>query len=136
MALGSVVGDAGLAPGAALDFGLDGAAFHAGAALSILPELMDFAASLPRDQAGIRLCGDAALSAILAAPVIRAVVAQYLGSGARPVRAILFDKTPAANWGLGWHQDRTIVVRERHDVPEFGPWSRKGELQHVEPRSR
>ncbi len=42
-----------------------------------------------------------------------AVAARYLGGGARPVRAILFDKTPQANWSLGRHQDRTIAVCER-----------------------
>src|ERR1700739_3420143 len=36
-----------------------------------------------------------------------------LGRTARPVRAILFDKTPAVNWAVGWHQDRTIAVRAR-----------------------
>lgn len=61
------------------------------------------------------------------------VAASILGSGARPVRAVLFDKSAAMNWNLGWHQDRTIVVRERLDVPDFGPWSKKAGLQHVEP---
>jgi ectoine hydroxylase-related dioxygenase (phytanoyl-CoA dioxygenase family) len=49
------------------------------------------------------------------------------------VRAILFDKTEAANWSLGWHQDRTIAVEERIDVEGFGPWTMKAGLQHVTP---
>jgi hypothetical protein len=59
--------------------------------------------------------------------------ADGLGLGARPVRAILFDKTAANNWALGWHQDRTIVVAARIETEGFGPWSRKRGLQHVEP---
>ncbi|MBO9621948.1 MAG: phytanoyl-CoA dioxygenase family protein [Sphingomonas sp.] len=51
----------------------------------------------------------------------------------RPVRAILFDKSPAANWALGWHQDRTIAVRARTEQAGFGPWSVKQGLLHVEP---
>ena len=49
------------------------------------------------------------------------------------MRAILFDKSPARNWALGWHQDRTICVRARRDVPGFGPWTVKDGLTHVEP---
>ena len=56
-----------------------------------------------------------------------------LGPNARPVRALLFDKRPDQNWALGWHQDRTIAVREKHITPGFGPWSEKSGVAHVEP---
>ena len=49
------------------------------------------------------------------------------------VRAILFDKTGAANWTVPWHQDRAIAVRERIDAPGFGPWSQKAGVIHVQP---
>jgi len=49
------------------------------------------------------------------------------------VRAILFDKHRDANWSLAWHQDRTVVVRRRIDVPGYGPWTVKAGLQHVAP---
>ena len=42
-----------------------------------------------------------------------------------PVRATLFDKVEGANWLVPWHQDLTICVRERIDVPGYGPWSIK-----------
>ncbi|WBH15265.1 phytanoyl-CoA dioxygenase family protein [Sphingomonas radiodurans] len=116
-----------------MNFDTDGAALHAGAALSILEGLRNVTTTLSPDRAGIRLHGNPALRRILATPAIGAIAKSYLGPAARPVRAILFDKTPATNWSLGWHQDRTIVVRERHEVPGFGPWSRKADLQHVEP---
>jgi len=50
-----------------------------------------------------------------------------------PVRAILFDKTSAHNWSVPWHQDRTIAVAHRCEVPGFGPWSVKRGVVHVEP---
>lgn len=50
-----------------------------------------------------------------------------------PVRAILFDKTPAANWSLGWHQDLAIAVRERLDAAGFDGWSIKDGVPHVHP---
>lgn len=56
-----------------------------------------------------------------------------VGPDARPVRAIFFDKTPDANWRVTWHQDLTIAVRERLDVPGFGPWSVKEGIPHVQP---
>lgn len=49
------------------------------------------------------------------------------------MRAILFDKNATSNWALAWHQDRTIAVVERFDVPEFSSWNRKGGVDHVEP---
>jgi hypothetical protein len=64
---------------------------------------------------------------------IRVVASEAIGKRARAVRAILFDKTPGNNWPLGWHQDRTIAVAERHDVPRFANWNEKDGIPHVEP---
>lgn len=55
-----------------------------------------------------------------------------LGPATRPVKLTLFDKTPRANWGVPWHQDLTIAVRERREVAGFGPWSIKEGLPHVQ----
>ncbi len=61
------------------------------------------------------------------------IARHVLGANARPVKAILFDKIDSANWKVAWHQDVTISVRERIDVPGFGPWSIKHNVQHVQP---
>ena len=61
------------------------------------------------------------------------VAKALIGDAAKPVRAVLFDKTSDANWAVAWHQDRTIVVRERLELEGFGPWSRKDGLLHVAP---
>ncbi|MDR3402101.1 MAG: phytanoyl-CoA dioxygenase family protein [Chthoniobacter sp.] len=50
-----------------------------------------------------------------------------------PVRAIYFDKSPAANWGVAWHQDLTLALRTRVETPGFGPWSTKDGIPHVQP---
>lgn len=81
----------------------------------------------------MRLQGVLGLAALLAPDALGGCVVPYLGPQARAVRAILFDKHGGANWSLGWHQDRTIAVAGRVDVPGFGPWSRKQGLLHVEP---
>jgi hypothetical protein len=56
-----------------------------------------------------------------------------IGDAARPVRALLFNKSPDANWRLGWHQDRVIAVQERVDVEGFAGWSVKAGQVHVQP---
>ena len=90
--------------------------------------------ALPDDVAGSRITDHPALGTLLTthAP-IGALAAEMLGPAARPVRAILFDKNPSTNWSLGWHQDRTICVRERRSVEGFGPWTSKQRIPHVEP---
>lgn len=64
---------------------------------------------------------------------LRSIAERSLGPGAMAVRAILFDKTPRANWKVVWHQDLTIAVRERRDVEGFGPWTEKEGVAHVQP---
>jgi len=58
-----------------------------------------------------------------------------LPPGLELVRSILFDKTPAENWPVGWHQDLTIEVdREDASLPGYGPWLRKEDaVVHVQP---
>jgi hypothetical protein len=67
------------------------------------------------------------------APAIRRLIEPIVGSNAIAVRALFFDKTPGANWPVLWHQDLTIAVAERHDLPGWGPWSVKAGVVHVEP---
>jgi hypothetical protein len=64
---------------------------------------------------------------------VSALAETLIGAGAHPVRAVLFDKTDRNNWAVAWHQDRTIVVTERRDAPDFGPWSVKQGALHVAP---
>jgi len=56
-----------------------------------------------------------------------------LGKAAFPVRALFFDKTEIANWGVAWHQDLMIAVAERIEMPCYGPWSIKAGIPHVQP---
>ena len=49
------------------------------------------------------------------------------------VRAIYFNKTIDNNWFVGWHQDKTISVREQIDTPKFINWTVKQGIVHVRP---
>jgi hypothetical protein len=118
----------------ALNYTEDGAQLFAGAAAAIIGDIESAVGGLPKDKAGIRLHGLEALRPLLKGEgSIGALAVRTIGAGARPVRAILFDKTEATNWSLGWHQDRTIAVRKRVDVSGFGPWTVKSDILHVAP---
>lgn len=62
---------------------------------------------------------------LAACPAIRALVEPVLGPSCFAVRATLFDKSPAANWLVAWHQDITVPLQRRAEIPGFGPWSEK-----------
>jgi hypothetical protein len=66
-------------------------------------------------------------------PVAMEIASCAVGESARPVRSILFDKTPASNWYVTWHQDVTIPVKEKIEVEGFAPWSVKDGIVHVQP---
>jgi ectoine hydroxylase-related dioxygenase (phytanoyl-CoA dioxygenase family) len=74
-----------------------------------------------------------AVRALARSSAIRALAEAAIGSGAFAVRGILFDKTPEANWKVAWHQDVTIAVTARREVPGFGPWTEKDGVVHVQP---
>jgi ectoine hydroxylase-related dioxygenase (phytanoyl-CoA dioxygenase family) len=72
---------------------------------------------------------------VLRVPAVRELAADarlmdlasaFVGSQPVPFRATLFDKSPAANWLVVWHQDTALPMRERIAVPGWGPWSTKG----------
>ncbi len=66
-------------------------------------------------------------------PRLLELVCGIIGTDASPVRAILFDKAPGANWKVAWHQDLTIAVEEQRDTPGFSGWSTKDGICHVQP---
>jgi ectoine hydroxylase-related dioxygenase (phytanoyl-CoA dioxygenase family) len=74
-----------------------------------------------------------AVQRIARSPVIRELISPLLGSECFPVRGILFDKIPGANWKVPWHQDVTIAVQDRIEIDGFGPWSIKAAVLHVQP---
>ncbi len=64
---------------------------------------------------------------------IREIVVALQGEKSKPVRSIFFDKTPASNWYVTWHQDLSIAVEKRIDLEGFGPWTVKDGTTHTQP---
>ena len=58
---------------------------------------------------------------------------EIVGPDAKATRGIFFDKTEAANWPVLWHQDLSLAVKERHDIPGWELWSVKHGVTHVQP---
>ncbi|MBT0668755.1 phytanoyl-CoA dioxygenase family protein [Novosphingobium profundi] len=111
-----------------------GAIRFRGALVSCMTELEMALASVSQENAGARLHGILPLQEMLATDgAIGTIPGQFLGPLAKPVRAILFNKSAETNWSLAWHQDRTICVKGRRDVEGFGPWTVKQGLLHVAP---
>lgn len=66
-------------------------------------------------------------------PELWQFVSAVLGPDAFACRAVFFDKTPDANWALGWHQDSVISVAEKMETPGFIAWGRKAGVWQVQP---
>ena len=79
---------------------------------------------------------------LLAVPIVRELAASVavrtlaeaiLGNNCFAIKATFFNKTQEANWKVVWHQDLTIMVRERCEAAGFGPWTTKAGINHVQP---
>ena len=117
------------------DFARDGVVYYPGVlSASDLGTLRDLADQTVGSRPGTRLRDAQGLVAVLAATgSIGALAARLTSRSARPVRAVMFDKTPDANWAVAWHQDRTLPVAARVEADGFGPWSTKDGVLHVAP---
>ncbi|MBZ2187382.1 MAG: phytanoyl-CoA dioxygenase family protein [Bryobacter sp.] len=56
---------------------------------------------------------------------------QILGSDCFAVRAIFFNKIGKVNWHVPWHQDISIPIRRRLDIPGFSAFSVKEGVLHA-----
>ena len=111
-----------------------GALLLKGAALGVMDELRAALSRWPDGQSGTRIAGDAELARLLdSVGQIGSAVAGLTGKTVFPVRAVYFDKNDTNNWSLAWHQDRTLAVAARCELPGFGPWTTKQGILHVQP---
>ena len=97
-------------------------------------ELAAFDAASANDgRPGARVPEQASFNTTLRGNRPLAAALKGLCGNAVPVRYVFFNKTGAINWGVPWHQDRVIAVREKQNVQGFTNWSRKSEIWHCEP---
>lgn len=73
------------------------------------------------------------IAQVAAAPSVLSLAASRLPGTPRLVRALFFDKTPERNWFVAWHQDRTVSLNRRVEIPGWEQWTLKDGVQHVQP---
>src|SRR5262245_16364948 len=84
------------------------------------------AANVDRTRAGARhVLKVPRLRALSADSRLIAMAREFVGPTPVAFRATLFDKSPATNWLVAWHQDTALPLRHRVDDPGWGPWSTK-----------
>jgi ectoine hydroxylase-related dioxygenase (phytanoyl-CoA dioxygenase family) len=49
------------------------------------------------------------------------------------VRSVFFQKPNSNNWHVPLHQDKLVQVSHKIELPGFGPWSVKNNINHVQP---
>jgi len=64
-------------------------------------------------------------------PELMRIASHVLGENVIPFRATLFEKTLTANWLVVWHQDTALPLRERREIPGWGPWSVKEGINYA-----
>ncbi|MFB2121244.1 phytanoyl-CoA dioxygenase family protein [Parapedobacter sp. 2B3] len=64
---------------------------------------------------------------------LRKFISTMFGPDYFVVKSIYFDKPEGSNWYVAYHQDLTISVDRRLDIPGFGPWTVKQNQFAVQP---
>jgi len=64
---------------------------------------------------------------------LKECIASLFGDSYSIVKSIYFDKPPQSNWFVAWHQDLTISVEKKVDLPGYGPWTTKHKQFAVQP---
>src|SRR5437899_2963288 len=90
-------------------------------------------AQLHRSRAGVRhALRNPAVAGLAQDSRLLRIAKGVLGSKAFPFRATLFDKSPASNWLVVWHQDTALPLQERREIPGWGPWSVKEGVNYAQ----
>ncbi|TWI96725.1 phytanoyl-CoA dioxygenase PhyH [Mucilaginibacter frigoritolerans] len=64
---------------------------------------------------------------------LRSVIKSLFGNDYFVVKSIYFDKPGKSNWFVAWHQDLTISVDKKIDLPGYGPCTIKPNQYAVQP---
>lgn len=64
---------------------------------------------------------------------IKKVIKEIFGDRYFVVKSIYFDKPEKSNWYVAYHQDLTVSVDQKIELPDFGPWTTKQNQFAVQP---
>ncbi len=74
-----------------------------------------------------------AVNSIIFNDKLKTIISDLFGGGYFAVKSIYFDKPERSNWFVAWHQDLTILVDKKTDLPGYGPWTIKQNQFAVQP---
>ena len=74
-----------------------------------------------------------AVRGLAASPLLRHFAEPTLGAGCVAVNVTLFDKAAGRNWKVPFHQDATVRVKARREVPGFETWWERDGIPHCWP---
>lgn len=64
---------------------------------------------------------------------LKTMISHVFGENYFVVKSIYFDKPETSNWFVAYHQDLTISVDKKVELPAFGPWTVKQNQFAVQP---
>lgn len=64
---------------------------------------------------------------------LKAIIREIFGKDYFLVKSIYFDKPETSNWFVSYHQDLTISVNQKVEIPGFGPYTKKHNQFAVQP---
>ncbi|MDX2172224.1 MAG: phytanoyl-CoA dioxygenase family protein [Bacteroidota bacterium] len=64
---------------------------------------------------------------------LKTTIKHLIGDNYFVVKSIYFDKPEKSNWFVSYHQDLTISVDKKADIPNYGPWTTKQNQFAVQP---
>jgi hypothetical protein len=64
---------------------------------------------------------------------LKSIIDRLFGNDYFVVKSIYFDKPEKSNWFVAWHQDLTISVDKKVELPGYGPWTIKPNQYAVQP---
>jgi len=64
---------------------------------------------------------------------LKSIIREVFGKDYFLVKSIYFDKPETSNWFVSYHQDLTISVNQKVEIPGFGPYTKKHDQFAVQP---
>jgi ectoine hydroxylase-related dioxygenase (phytanoyl-CoA dioxygenase family) len=85
-----------------------------------------------RSRAGVRrLMSTPAVERLANDHRMLGIARSVIGNDAFPFKTTLFDKSTDTNWLVTWHQDTALPLREKREIPGWGPWSNKEGIMYA-----
>ncbi len=76
------------------------------------------------------------LKELVFTPRLRKLLAELFRGSPSTIKSIYFDKPPAANWVVSWHQDLTVNLQSRGTANGFINWRTTKERTVVQPATQ